>query len=138
MESPAVYASRLAVLVLLSTASLSAQWVQTNGPAGGHVYALFASGSNLVAGTFDGPYVSTNGGTSWARVSSGIQTRFVYAFSPSPAGLIAGTDRGVFLSSDGGMNWTESDSGLGGRSVGSFAVLGSGLFAGSLGGGVYL
>ena len=35
----------------LGTSQLSAQWVQTNGPSGGHVYCLAISGTNLFAGT---------------------------------------------------------------------------------------
>ena len=82
----AAYAFRLLFLGAICAASVSAQWVQTNGPGGGQVYAIYASGPRLLAGTFGGPYVSTNGGTYWMPVSSGIPNRFVYAFTGVSAG----------------------------------------------------
>ena len=44
----------LALAIILLCPFASAQWVQTNGPYGGYVYAFAVSGTNLFAGTEGG------------------------------------------------------------------------------------
>src|SRR5271169_312309 len=138
LHALAAYAFRLLFISSACASSLTAQWVQTNGPGGGHVYSIYAAGPLLLAGTYGGPAISTNGGASWAPVSSGILNRYVYSFTGAGPGILAGTDQGIYLSVDGGMNWAESDSGLGAKSVRAFQTMGARLYAGTLGGGVFL
>jgi hypothetical protein len=129
------------------------QWVQTNGPYGGTVLSFAVSpngagGTNLFAGTSVGVFLSTNNGTSWTAVNTGLTNTYVNALAVSPNGaggtnLFAGTLGGVFLSTNNGTSWTQS--GLTVAYVTSFAVSpatgeagGTNLFAGTWGGGVYL
>ncbi len=130
-----------------------AQWVQTNGPAGGIIQSLAvapnASGStDVFAGTPGGVFRSTNNGAEWSMPSPGLVDAYVYALAalPGQAGgrnLFAGTDRGVFLSMDDGVSWTSVDNGLTNFLVVALAPTpngsgGTNLFAGTLGGGICL
>jgi len=65
--------SFFAIVVLLGAQSLQAQWIQTNGPYGGGIRCFAVDGFNLFAGTRDGGvFLSTNNGTSWTAVNTGL------------------------------------------------------------------
>jgi hypothetical protein len=133
-------------LLLVSLVALSgmnpllAQWVQTNGPYGGSVMTFAVSGTNLFACTLGGGvFLSTNNGTSWTAVSSGLTSTVVWSLAVSGTNLFAGTGGGgVFLSTNNGTSWTAVNSGLTNTGVWSLAVIGTNLFAGTDGGGVFL
>ena len=80
------------------------QWVQTSGPYCGLVSCLAVSGTNLFAGTgtdLDAPcdggvFLSTNNGTSWTAVNSGLTNSFVLSLAVSGMNLFAGTSGGVW------------------------------------------
>ena len=110
---------------------LLAQWVQTNGPNGSNLFCLAVSGTNLFAGTQGGGvFLSTDDGTSWTAVNSGLTNTTVRAFAVSGTNLFAGTaGGGVFLSTDNGTNWTAANSGLTGTDVYGFAASGTNPFA---------
>ena len=86
---------RFLLLVLLGSAGINllhAQWVQTNGPYGGVISCLIVNGTNLFAGTYDaGVFLSTNNGTSWTEVNSGLTSTVVEALAVSGTNLFAGT-----------------------------------------------
>ena len=104
-----------------------------------YVFAFAVSGSNLFAGIYGGVFLSTNNGTSWTAVNSGLTNTSVRALAVSGSNLFAGTDYGgVFLSTNNGTSWTEVNSGLTNTFVLALAVSGSNLFAGTGGGGVFL
>ena len=129
------------LLCILSVQISNAQWVQTNGPYGGRVECLAASGTNLFAGTYVGVFLSTNNGTSWTEVNSGLTNTNVRSLAVSGTNLFAGTHGGgVFLSTNNGASWTAVNNGLVSPFVYAFAVSGGNLFAGTLGngGGVFL
>jgi hypothetical protein len=128
---------------------LLAQWVQTNGRTySGNILALAVSGTNLFAGTSSGGvFLSTNNGTSWTAVSTGLTNGFIWSLAVSGTNLFAGTfGSGVFLSTNSGTSWTAVNNGLTSTSVSSLAVSGTNLFvgtgpnvrAGTGGGGVFL
>jgi hypothetical protein len=64
-------------LLVLSSHTVSAQWVSANGPNGGNIRCLAVSGGNIFAGTDGGVYLSTNNGTSWTAVNSGLTNALV-------------------------------------------------------------
>jgi ligand-binding sensor domain-containing protein len=118
---------------------LHAQWVQTNGPYGGYVYAFAVSGTNLFAGTDEGGvFISTNNGTSWTAASTGLTNATVQCFAVSGTNIFAGTWDGVYLSTNSGTSWTAVNTGLTNTSVQALAVSGTNIFAGTYGRGVYL
>src|SRR5262249_22178799 len=89
-------------------------------------------------------FKSTNGGTSWAAINSGLTSPSVYALAidfSSPATLYAGTSfDGVFKSTDGGTSWTAMNSGLTNPNVFALAMDPSApatLYGGTVGGGVF-
>lgn len=113
----------------ISVQPLLAQWVQTNGPYGGKVNSLAVSGTNLFAGTWSGGvFLSTNNGTSWAAVNTGLTHTNVYSLAVSGTNLFAGTSAGVFLTTNNGTSWTEVNTGLTDSSVLSFGFSGTTLF----------
>ena len=109
------------------------------------VNAFLRSGTNLFAGTNGGVFLSTNDGTNWTAVNTGLTNYNVFALAVSSTNpfftnLFAGTEEGVFLSISNGTSWTAVDSGLtnnGGNEVLALAVSGTNLFAGT-GRGVFL
>jgi hypothetical protein len=125
--------SFFAIVVLLGAQSLQAQWIQTNGPYGRSVRCFAGNGSNLFAGT-GGLFLSTNNGTSWTAVNTGLTNTNAQALVVNGSNLFAGTwGGGVFLSTNNGTNWTAVNTGLTNTDVLSLAVNGSNLFAGTYG-----
>jgi hypothetical protein len=103
------------------------------------VSSLAVSETNLFAGTEgSGVFLSTNNGTSWAAVNTGMTNTNVYSLVVNGKNLYAGTDNGgVFLSSNNGKSWTPVNSGLPNTEVRVLAVNGGNLFAGTYGNGVW-
>lgn len=134
--------SLLAMFLFLGTISL-AQWVQTTLPGfNGTSHALLVSGTNLFAGTDSGGvFLSTNNGTSWTAVNTGIglTDRYVWAMIATSYNVLVGTSGATYVSTNNGANWT-STSGSGGVSAFAMSVsnlVSTNVFAGT-GGGVFL
>jgi len=80
-------------------------------------------------------FLSTNNGTSWTAVNTGLTYPLVNALAVSGTNLFAGTGRdGVFLSTNNGTSWIAVNTGLTNLYVYAFAVSGTNLFAGTFGG----
>jgi hypothetical protein len=102
----------LAIVLVGSSATVLAQWVQTKGPAGrgGPVYSLCIKDSMVFAGADNGPYVSKDNGTSWLNVCPDLPP---WGYVPSCLSLVAGSQSvlagikgyGVFVSTDNGASW---------------------------------
>ena len=87
------------------------------------------SGSNIFAGGF-GVFLSTDSGTSWTLVDSGLTYKSVHSLASNGSNIFAGTwGRGVFLSINNGKSWTAVNSGLTNDSVFSLAASGGSIFA---------
>jgi len=123
---------------VLFFSSLNAQWIQS-GLDGTFVRTINVSGTNLFVGTSgNGIYRSTNDGTSWTPVNTGLTNLNVLAFTVAGTNLFAGTEgSGVFRSTNNGTNWSAT-SALTDPYVYALANSGTNLFAGADGGGVYL
>ncbi len=104
------------------------------------ILSLAISGKNIFAGTSDGVYLSTNYGSSWDSVNTGLTNRNIFSLVISGSNIFAGTMGGVFLSTNNGKSWTSVSTGLTNRElyVFSLAISGTNIFAGTLGKGVYL
>jgi hypothetical protein len=97
------------------------------------------SGGDLFAGTAGGVFRSTNSGSNWTSVSSGLTDLGVPALAVDGTSLFAGTfSGGAFVSSDKGGNWTPVNSGLTSPWVNALAVIGGKLFAGTQDAGVFM
>jgi hypothetical protein len=103
--------------------------LSTSGPRGPlpgiYVNALLVNGTNLIAGTRNGLFLSTNNGASWSSANAGLPYSEVNALAASGTNLFAvsslhygGQDGGgelsggVFLSNDNGRSWTAFNQGL--------------------------
>jgi hypothetical protein len=97
-------------------------------------------GTNLFIGGGSGVYLSTNNGTSWTPVNSGLWSPTVWSLAVSGTNLFAGTGGGggVFLSADSGASWTGLYSSPTTTDVFALATSGGNLFAGTNGSGVFL
>lgn len=117
--------------------SLFAQWSQTNGPYGGPVSSTVNINGHLFAGTSNGVFLSTNNGTNWTQVNTGLMNTNVYSLASKEQYLFAGTyNGGVFRSTNSGASWVQV--GLTNTWVYAFAVSGTNLFAGTYGNGVFM
>ncbi|MHB8336561.1 MAG: T9SS type A sorting domain-containing protein [Ignavibacteriaceae bacterium] len=132
-------------ILFLFIGETKAQWVQTNGPSGTTVTSFAVNNNNLFAGTYDGGvFLSTDNGTSWSAVNSGLTNTYVETLAISGNKLFAGTHDGVYLSTNNGTNWTVVNNGLPSyTSVYAFAVTNTGtggtdLFAGTYVAGEFL
>jgi photosystem II stability/assembly factor-like uncharacterized protein len=106
----------LAISILISQHIVQAQFIKTNGPYGGWITSYITTDSNLFAGTIDGVFRSTDGGSNWLHTGlTGCWVTSLAAAPGTPGGwnILAGTMvYGVFLSSDNGTSWTKIDTGL--------------------------
>jgi len=108
------------------------------GNANTYVTSFAGIGSNVFMGSIaffsgSGVYRSTNHGSTWTELNSGLTDTSVYALAASSTNLFAGTASGVFLSSNNGASWTAVNTGLT-TPINALTVNGTMLFAGTDGG----
>jgi hypothetical protein len=96
------------------------------------------SGTNIFAGTWGGGiFKSTNNGTSWNGVNTGISNLNIYTIVVMGTNVFAGTAiTGVIKTTNNGTSWTSS--GLTNHDVKALHVSGTNIFAGPDYGGIYL
>jgi hypothetical protein len=105
------------------------EWSQVDGLGGSGLTSSAVVGTNFFAGTSNGLFVSTDGGTSWT--ATGLTNTYVSSLAVSGTNLFAGTGGGVFLSTNNGTSWTPVNTGLTNADVRALAVSGTNLFAGT-------
>jgi photosystem II stability/assembly factor-like uncharacterized protein len=141
------------LLSLVLSFHACAQWLPTNGPYGSTINSLAVSGTALFAGGASGVLRSTDNGTNWTSINSGLSFGLsdssVNALAVSGINLFVSTGSGslygsggLFRSANNGTSWTAVNTGLlnyFGHSayVNSLYVSGKSLFAGT-NGGIYL
>ena len=88
-------------------------WIQTNLSKTLNIYDLYISGNSLYASGDSGVYVTTNTGTSWTKLSSGLPGKItVYSFRMNGTNFYIGTDKGIYRSTNSGSSWTDITNGL--------------------------
>ncbi|MEX1140635.1 MAG: T9SS type A sorting domain-containing protein [Bacteroidota bacterium] len=120
-------------LFLALHTDLRAQWIQTSGPPREVVLAIAFSDPYVFAGTQGQIFRSTNNGSTWTAVNSGLPGSNVRSFAVIPAGgdapnIFAGSS-GVSLSTNNGENWISA--GLADTGVFCMAVRNTDLIAGT-------
>jgi len=98
------------------------------------------SSGRVLAGTESGVFGSTDNGSVWMELTTGLNILHVRSIAASSSGLIlAGTEGGgVVRSTDDGANWTPINGGLTGTTVWSLAIDSAGnVYAGTNGTGVF-
>lgn len=123
----------LAFQVFAAANFLRAQWVQS-GADSSYVVSLAVGGTNIFAGTYDrGIFLSTNNGTSWTQVNSGLtsSSNIFKSLVISGTNIFAGSGLGVYRSTNNGSSWSTVNTGLPATYVQALAVSGTNLFAGT-------
>jgi photosystem II stability/assembly factor-like uncharacterized protein len=142
----------IAVVVLLAfgaSSNASAQWVELSGLHGNDLTCLAAIDTTIFAGAYySGIFRSSDSGSHWNSVDSGLTDMSVTALLTDGNQLFAGTsyggvypstDEGIYLSTDKGYTWKASGSGLTPNSdIYSMTLINSNLFAGNYAVGVFL
>jgi uncharacterized protein (TIGR03437 family) len=117
---------------------LPGQWLTTTLASTNKVRALLVSGTTVFAGTNAGVWSTTDNGTTWTQVNTGLTTLDVRALALNGTTLYAGTNGGgVFRTTDNGTTWTATNTGLTFGAVYSLAANGTDVYAGTNGGGVF-
>jgi photosystem II stability/assembly factor-like uncharacterized protein len=128
----------VSILALVSIIDSSfAQWIHTSGPKV-TVQAFAVVSKNLFAGTANGVYLTTNYGTSWSQVNTGLADTGVSALAAIGTNLFASTSSGVFLSTNNGTSWKQMNNGLTDTTINKLAVVGTNLFGATNGGGIFV
>lgn len=114
------------------TSDNGANWNTINTGLPLQVNAVTIVGTTFFAGTNDGLYISTNGGSSWSITSI---TNAIGSFTKVGNNVFAGGSGGggVFLSTDSGASWTAINAGLSNLTVYSLATNDTYVFAGTTG-----
>ena len=117
------------------TADNGANWAQIGSADSDiDILSIVKSSNNILAGTWNGFYLSTSGGTSWSAVTpTGIPAdTAIRTIAAIDANLFAATTGHVYKSSDNGNAWTEVSSGIPTTATAtSFVAIGSAIFAGT-------
>jgi hypothetical protein len=83
-------------------------------------------------------FLSTNNGSSWAAVNTGLANTNIWSLAVSGTILFAGSaGGGVFLSTNNGSSWAAVNTGLANNYVDALAVSGTNLFAGTYDGNIW-
>ena len=99
----------------------------------GGVKAIYENGTSLFAAIYDSLYVTTDKGTTWKPVNTGMPSgTSIYTLFKSGTTLYAGTNAGVFISQNDGTVWSEANTGIptGNRTTFAFTEKGSAILAG--------
>lgn len=100
----------LVLTVLLAIATpLHAQWVQTAGPGGAIVRDIVTFGSDIMVGTREGIWYSTNGGSIWQQRNSGFPFNMpedIFSLARNGNAVFASSFNNIYRSTDNGNEWT--------------------------------
>lgn len=121
------------------TIVVNAQWQQTSLDSG-RVNCFATKLDTVFAGTMNGMYLTTNSGTSWVAVNTGLTPDTILALAISGNNIFAGTlGKGVYLSSNNGQLWNAINTGLPANlTIEALVVKSDTIFAGTYENGVYL
>jgi photosystem II stability/assembly factor-like uncharacterized protein len=105
------------------------------------ILSIVMLNSNILAGTWNGFYLSTDGGTTWNAVTpTGIPVdTAIWSIVMINTTLFAGTTGDIYKSLDNGNTWTEVNSGIPvDARITSIVASGDAIFAGSASNGVFI
>ncbi len=123
------------------TADSGANWTQISSAESDIDILSIASSNNILAGTWNGFYLSTSGGTGWSAVApTGIPAdTAIRSIAAIDTTLFAAATGHIYKSSDSGNTWTDVSSGIPATVVvTSMVASGNAVFAGSDSSGVYI
>lgn len=110
-------------------------------PFSNGAYSFSSDGSTIYLGSQDKVFKSTDLGTTWMDVSTGLGKGGIQALLFDGIDLFAGTpadSAGVYKSTNGGQSWAAAAAGLPiGKTIRSLISFGAYVFAGTQGDGIY-
>jgi photosystem II stability/assembly factor-like uncharacterized protein len=123
-------------------------WIEKDSSFAQSINCFTMENATIFAGTNDGVYHSTDNGTHWSAINTGLNYGdydSIYNHAPQVVCIVStGTDlfagttgEGAFCSSDSGTTWTSINSGLTGRYVDGLASIGTNIFAAVFNAGVF-
>src|SRR5579872_4793496 len=90
-----------------SAEQADSQWVYVSAPVAGSLEAVAISGKNLLAGSIDGIYVSSDNGSNWIKTFDKPYSN-VSLFTVSDTNTFAGYYQGgVIISTNNGISWNQ-------------------------------
>jgi photosystem II stability/assembly factor-like uncharacterized protein len=102
-----------------------------------YVRSLSAFGLNLIAGTHQGVFLSSDNGNHWSAINTGVELSFS-SIAVLGTNIFAGDlFAGIYHSSNIGASWSRVSDGLPDSSITSLAIFGVNLFAAVRGHGVW-
>ncbi|MGZ5459886.1 MAG: WD40/YVTN/BNR-like repeat-containing protein [Thermoanaerobaculia bacterium] len=107
-DPDAAYAADAWWNLVFKTTDGGAHWTPARTGLDGEIWALLvdpANGETLYAATYPWLFKSTNGGTSWSKLTASEAAYRALAIAPGV--VAAGSHLGVHLSHDGGATWSE-------------------------------
>jgi len=97
------------IIILSSINSLYAQWLNINSVSRTSVNCFVSYGTILYTGTSSGIYYSSNNGTKWDHINTGLTKTNMLSLAVAGTNIFAGSDSGgVYLSTDSGATWASS------------------------------
>lgn len=97
------------------------------------VEGLAISGSNAIAATVNGVYLTTNNGSNWLEANDQILGTNITALAAGNSAVFSGEDRtGVYVTTTAGANWMRANNGLTSYSVLALTTKDSSVYAGVL------
>ena len=125
----------LLLIIITNINPLLAQWIQSNWSLSSNARCFAVSGNQIFVGTnSQGVFHSTDGGTDWTQVNSGLTNDTIQCLGVYGTNIFAGTPKGIYLSTNEGTSWTSVNTDLANTSIRAFAVIDSYLFVGTLDG----
>ena len=133
-DSSQVYAAT--VQGMKRTSDYGGTWVTPPSPLSSTaIYSVFLVDGLLFAGTAgDGPYVSTDNGTTWSPANGNLpagSSRAILSFAADSSYLYIGTYAGVYRSTDHGTSWQAAKTGLVDSVTSALCPVKGGLLAGT-------
>ena len=127
-----------------NTKSDEKDWVQTNGPYGGSISAIYATPEGVLFAGTDGAGIfrSMDLGDSWTPVNTGLPDfsgdgLYAAVFAQKRNMLYVGTTDGLYASTDGGDKWHHVPTLETYVSVSGIVTIGARVYIGTLGDGVW-
>jgi len=123
---------------LFVSANLGLNWNELYIPTQ-YFTSMAIRGNNIFVGTDQtGFWVSTNSGSSWSQMNSGLTNLFVKAIAVDDSNVYVGTNEGLFISSDNGKNWALAGPGISQTiSVRTIKIIDNSIYVGAIYG-IYL